>query len=484
MAVTLDLRQTKAFQRDARKASPLLGSRALEESRRLTLAMRAEPMTWMQHFDQFASIDEKVLEVRLTHSDRMFVHVGSGGGVTYFRMGEHNLLSAKPPQEVRKQIKQSLLETLPLPETWRGDRSFALLPDDHLAEGWWQHPADFEVSEEWVHYLSPQQERAGTGIFEDLLEGLGSWNSTHYVLGGPGTGKTTILLWLFLHLAEDRGIEVRLDVSPALAQYVERATGWDLTPFSEPVGEGDEVDILLIDDPSGSDELLRADELQREGSVGHVVVAVDPLQLSHSMTDEAFKNLIESVQAEVHWLTDCYRQKDAVGTAAKHVIDTVAESSPFLREDKKRTFAADRVMLTSQANSIAFVNPGGTVQRYETNLEQNWARYCTWLRQLQEAAALWSYWPAVLVAADPQFLVPRSWLAALGEIEYPQVSIDDIESIKGLEYQHVAVFVGANLRQSIDEGFTGSGQAQYERYRLLRIPFTRARDSLALFVET
>ena len=46
----------------------------------------------------------------------------------------------------------------------------------------------------------------------------------------------------------------------------------------------------------------------------------------------------------------------------------------------------------------------------------------------------------------------------------------------------MAIILSADLRHELEAGFTGSGRQIYEERRLLRIPFTRAKDSLAVFV--
>jgi superfamily I DNA/RNA helicase len=62
------------------------------------------------------------------------------------------------------------------------------------------------------------------------------------------------------------------------------------------------------------------------------------------------------------------------------------------------------------------------------------------------------------------------------------VTISQLTEIKGLEFQHAFLFIGQALFRDLQEGFSGSGQATYHRRRLLRIPFSRAKDSLVTFV--
>lgn len=472
---------TTAFQRDYRKASALLASRAESESHRLVRSLRDSPNSWMDDFKRFKGVaPETLLEVRLTSGDRMWVHVGNDR-VTYFRMGEHDLLPHKSGAEVRKELKSALADAQPVAGHWLPGRHRSFLPEDGgIAQG--LVVDTHEVSPDWVHYLSDQQHQVAEEVLLDVWDNLHDGDSTHYLLGGPGTGKTTILAWLLLHLHDDPDAVVRLAVTDQLAAYIELSTGWDLSELRRPWNVGDRVDVLLLDDPAALALLAEADRLQREGALGNVVVALDPLQLSESITDAQFVEAITDYGATSYWLTACYRQKEVVGRAAQHVMDVVAASSPYLIQDKKTNHARTRAWITENCNRIDFVNPTGFNETYAKNQERNWARYVDWLHGLDARGVLWSHWPPLLVVDDPEVELPAGWYERLESISYARTDIRHIESEKGLEYQHVAIILGKQRYEAIETGFEGSGGRKYDAFRLLRIPFTRARDSLAVFV--
>jgi hypothetical protein len=54
--------------------------------------------------------------------------------------------------------------------------------------------------------------------------------------------------------------------------------------------------------------------------------------------------------------------------------------------------------------------------------------------------------------------------------------------MKGLEYQHVLLVINRSLFEELESGFEGSGRTIYHARRMLRIPFSRAKDSLVTFV--
>jgi len=67
-------------------------------------------------------------------------------------------------------------------------------------------------------------------------------------------------------------------------------------------------------------------------------------------------------------------------------------------------------------------------------------------------------------------------------LRYDKVALSEIGSaVKGLEYQHVALVLSRERLIAVQNGFSGTGRRLYNDYRLLRIPFTRAKDSLAVF---
>ena len=58
----------------------------------------------------------------------------------------------------------------------------------------------------------------------------------------------------------------------------------------------------------------------------------------------------------------------------------------------------------------------------------------------------------------------------------------ELSLIKGLEFQHVFLILDRATHDTLESGFEGSGVRVYDSRRLLRIPFSRAKDSLVTFV--
>ena len=177
-------------------------------------------------------------------------------------------------------------------------------------------------------------------------------------------------------------------------------------------------------------------------------------------------------------ITSCYRQKAEVGALAKSVADAVAASSLFLRADKKADFSADRQRLTSIANTLRFPNPSGYARTFPNATISDWRQYLSWVKQQQ----LWAHWAPLLVVVDEAAAFPKTWEKEASRIRHDVVNMRDIASIKGLEYQHVALVITPEKHADVTGGFSGSGQSLYHQYRLIRIPFSRAKDSMVTFV--
>jgi hypothetical protein len=79
-------------------------------------------------------------------------------------------------------------------------------------------------------------------------------------------------------------------------------------------------------------------------------------------------------------------------------------------------------------------------------------------------------------------VLPNSWKREINGLEAVVINSKDLELVKGLEFQHVFLVLAKELYDEIEHGFNGSGQSRYLARRLLRIPFSRAKDSLVSFV--
>jgi hypothetical protein len=75
-----------------------------------------------------------------------------------------------------------------------------------------------------------------------------------------------------------------------------------------------------------------------------------------------------------------------------------------------------------------------------------------------------------------------SWKGKFGGRGYKVIGLKELRTVKGLEFQWVVLVIRKSLYHELQTGFTGSTQRIYHQRRLLRIPFTRARDGILTLV--
>jgi hypothetical protein len=334
-----------------------------------------------------------------------------------------------------------------------------------------------EVSSEWLYFLEDTQEK----IFEDVVnEVFSPQHSSAFIVGGPGTGKTCILVNL-LKLFADSEYDIGIVLSDSLTRYIEASTGANISKYRVSLNSVSSLDLLLIDDPTYYN-LTRALAVKKTKSIKALVAAFDPLQLDKAISDEEFEKSVKANRVAVYTLGECYRQKENVGKATKRIVDIVASSTPYLAENNIQRFQEKHKSLTSLANDLEFLNPHGYTEVYSDATVDD-IRYEV-KRILSSKQLMWQHWPGLLILLDGCELVDEA-IAALRPLtkrNYVKVlSFDEVNEVKGLEFQHVFIFINTDLWEEIQTGFKGTGQPIYNQRRLLRIPFSRAKDSLVIF---
>lgn len=470
----MNLLVSDRFLKSYRKAS--LGLQKLAEGavHDLINRVRSDPKTVNQQYDWIRGVSQTILEVDLSGAHRLLA-VYSEGEIALVEMGDHDIV----PRYTDAKLAHDLdtLQAAPIhfwPE--QGSKFFVSSPDRSVA---FKYPE--EVTPDWLYFLAPTQE----DIFYDVMAHLEDPddNTPCFIIGGPGTGKTCILLNSLKYWV-DEGKNVGIHIGGDLMSYAEKSNGADIRQFHvllSRITSSLNLDILLIDDPDNLDQISQALKLQADGVIGSVVIAFDPLQLIHSLTDEAFNSMLTDYGVQEYRLQECYRQKEHVGEATKHVVNIVADSTPFIREDKIEAYRAERQQLTNLSNNLVFINPHGYIEYYEQATLENWQAEIE--RILQADWMLWKHWAGLLVVkAAP---LPSSWKDALAPLYHRkyvvEISLETLNDVKGMEYQHVFVVMDQEQFNEIQNGFSGTGRKVYDQRRLLRIPFSRAKDSLVTF---
>jgi hypothetical protein len=426
---------------------------------------RSNPKTVSQNYDRLAGFGHnRVLELDITGSHRMLARY-TENQLFLLDMGGHEVVGEYSVKKYNTDISSPELAPK---QFWPENRSdlFLSLPDPSTILNYQE-----EITPDWLFFLEDEQEGAVLSIIEDIEK---YETSANFIIGGPGTGKTCVLLNL-LKWFIDSEYQVGIMISDKLADFIEKSMFINIADFRVRPFHISEVDILLVDDPTS----LYGFSLN---STIHVVAAFDPLQLSVDITDGNFQDVISKLGANLYKLNKCYRQKKNVGMQTKKIIDSIGVSTPFLNEEKIWDFRNERKEITASANELEFVNPHGYVQKYpgvtaqDVQVEVN--------RILASKQYFWKHAPSILILSIGCHL-PESFNQILAPIRkkgrFTELPFNRIEDIKGLEFQHVLIFINQTLYSELDQGFKGSGQRGYNARRLLRIPFSRAKDSVAVF---
>ena len=447
--------------------------------------IRADKNTFSMHYARVQSLKRSdVLEVDVSGPHRMLA-IWESELLRLLAVGDHDVVPLYDDGKLKVDVHQEY----DAPSSFwpegpsHGLRFFSSNPCQTYAEyGPEQHA-------EWFYYLSSEQEELVEDITLDVNEKLeaGFRPKSSMIIGGPGTGKTVVLIRLLKELNQF-GHTVRLVAGKSvLEQIAVSLPDLDLDQFVWAHSKADVVDVLLVDDPSGYQEVDEYLTRSRNANINAVIIAFDPCQLDETggrwgFTDDCFSELCEQHNAVPYDLSECYRQKENVGRAVNKMLVTISESTPFLAESKIQDFSQAHVGVTQIANNMSFPNKHGYSFVHFPATKDN---YVAELKRIQERPT-WAHWPPLLIAIDADMKNVDEvceWIDGFSTpVKKVIVRADDFQSIKGLEYQHTFLFISSELYNQLENSFQGSGRSLYAKRRLLRIPFSRAKDSMVTFV--
>jgi KaiC/GvpD/RAD55 family RecA-like ATPase len=439
---------------------------------------RSEPSRWIQYYDKVAVHTLRILEIDVTGYHRLLAYF-ENNRLTLLDLGGKSIVPSYKDKSFFLDMKTAVIAP---PQFWPESRSkfFSRAPERNVVQYFKE-----EISPDWIYFLDSQQARIANEIQNKCLDILkdDKAKGVFFVVGGPGTGKTSILLNLFMRLCTEPNMKLNVSfaITSELCRYIDSSTGIALNKY-HPNRRGSAIhDVLLIDDPESQYDIESIVNGMEYGDSRIMVMGFDPLQLSQSITDRDFREIIKENNAMEYRINKCYRQKRNVGRATKKAADSIANSSPFFKAEKIRNYRKERSKLTDLANSLRFVNPSGYVETYGDATLSN-IKYE--VQRINKGKELWQHWAPLLIVIDDNqgTSIPRPWLNEVRTVPHHVCKLSDIPKIKGLEYQHVFIFLGCDLYTKVSEGFEGSSRRVYNERRLLRIPFSRAKDSLVTFV--
>ena len=170
---------------------------------------------------------------------------------------------------------------------------------------------DEELNEKWVLFLDEQQSKVANEICIDL-EIPEDKVKIHFILGGPGTGKTIVLLNIAIRL-ENAGKAVSFQLSQGVLKYLN--SGSAKVPGAN-LGPGPGV-VLLVDDPADLQSMNGILRQAKSSKCKAVIIALDPLQWHEKEMPEIFEKIWSDNENITHKLDVCYRQ--SAGVAKKQL---------------------------------------------------------------------------------------------------------------------------------------------------------------------
>ena len=168
-----------------------------------------------------------------------------------------------------KLLKKSSARSKPNPGQQKVDISEIM--SEEIQGDDFRYAFDEELNEKWVLFLDQQQSKVANEIYMDL-ERPEHKLKIHFILGGPGTGKTIVLLNIAIRL-ENADKAVSFQLSQGVLKYLN--SGSAKVPGAN-LGPGPGV-VLLVDDPADL-QSMNENELKEKNKHTNIYARINPEQ--------------------------------------------------------------------------------------------------------------------------------------------------------------------------------------------------------------
>ena len=335
---------------------------------------------------------------------------------------------------------------------------------------------DEELNEKWVLFLDQQQSKVANKIYIDL-EIPEDKVKIHFILGGPGTGKTIVLLNIAIRL-ENAGKAVSFQLSQGVLKYLN--SGSAKVPGAN-LGPGPGV-VLLVDDPADLQSMNGILRQAKSSKCKAVIIALDPLQWHEKEMPEIFEKIWSTNENITHKLDVCYRQ--SAGVAKKQLklfTSLLGKNSRFLVEEKQKQ---ERVNLAPYLNlslDMTFVDESG---RYKLYLSDTKANFVKEIERFRKREYIWKHThPIAFIYYDdlPKEVkdYAKQYSQGLNRIEF---NYSDYKKTRGVEYQELFLFLDSEFWERINDGQQGLKTADWQQIACLHTLFSRSKDGLVIFI--
>ena len=454
----------------------------------------ADPVNWSYSLEKLKDksfSSTQVYRLPITSGDRL-VFVINNKELILTDIGDHDVMNDY--SRMSRLARNSDLAKATLPAEWfvkRVNQSLKLtkssndlsitdlnlvLNESHISESErWIY--EEELDEGWVQYLDEHQNKVVDEIMQELLTQTEALK-VHFIYGGPGTGKTVVLLNLALRL-EEMGRSVSFQLSSQVARYLNR--GKDKVPGVN-LGFGPGVTILL-DDPVNIDEFADAIRKAQANKCRALIIGFDPLQGHERKMETKLKSICDKTNYTFSQLWVCYRQTFGVAKKSIELTKAIFErSSRFLDESKIMAEKVDLQEHLDLIEGMEFVDDAGRYIVYDCDLEKNLEYEKT---RYNLRIDPWRHSPSVCFIYEDSLLA--KWRPRIKDIfagtNKLDLSMSSYKSIRGVEFQEMVLFLTGDFWKKLNVGENGLNSEGWEKVTSLHTIFSRAKDSLVIYID-
>lgn len=477
---------------------------------KIIIAERANPTNWHKHVKKLKDESFGNLAVYREYlpDGARFVFILENQKLILVDVGGHDVSSEYSKQSAK--IINSDLATQRVPDAWfisllskrqlgskakvtfqNLEASFEKILQEEFGDDesfrWWH---ESELNEAWLQYLDKQQQQVADKIYNSLISENRDFQVT-FIIGGPGTGKTIVLLNLAINLTNVKK-SILFELPTQVLNYLNSGSrpvpGTGKTPASpkksanrhRPVYS---PEILLIDDPKSAQELNQRISLARNQGFKSVVVALDPIQWHDGSRLNSFKKMSNVKNLEILKLNVCYRQSKGVGKESHAISKNIFNLSTRNRNEITSGIEEkEKAELINSIESVKFVDDGGRFKIYEEfttrDLEKEIQRFLS--REYK-----WSHTSPIAFVYEDVFL--PEWRDAVKRLALGQKRVDvplaEYQRVRGVEFQELFLFLSAETWQGVTKGKHGLSNKEWNSLSSLYTVVSRPKDGLVVFVK-
>ena len=453
----------------------------------------ADPTNWTYDLEKlkdksFGSV--KAYRIPITSRDRL-VFVVDDQKLILADVGDHDVMDeySRMPKSAREQD----LSTASSPKPWfdkavrlsltekKGTKSvknidvFGVLNKEYVSKDLrWKY--EEELDESWIQFLDDPQAQVVEEIVNDLLDSSDDF-SIYFIMGGPGTGKTVVLVNLLFRLT-DNGRSVSLEVNKQVAKYLGRGSR-SLPGLN--LGFGPGVTVLL-DDPTSIDELSDAIRRARSAKCKALVVGFDPLQWHERKMEEKFKKICENIKYKNFELWVCYRQSFGVAKKSLELTQRIyGESSRYLDSSKIQSEKDDIQQYLDLTLGMEFVDDSGRSRVIQRDIDPDLKAE---LERLKSRIDLWKHTHSTcIIYEDTIASMWRPYVKTNFQgVNKLEITLSKYREIRGVEFQEVFLFLSKTFWNNLNVGKQGLNSTNWEKITSLHTVLSRPKDSLVILV--